>query len=71
MSGEELPAPVLAKIKSSKDIPLVTEQVDNRTLAEVESMLRNISQRCGVAATPEWMKAEIDRVADRLRIWQR
>ena len=54
--------------KSSQDI---LPTADNRTLAEVESMLRNISQRCGQAATPEWMRAEIDRVANLLRSWQK
>lgn len=68
--------------KSSQDIPPTTDNTiakikeaitksDNRMLAEVESMLRGISQRCGPAATPEWMKAEIDRVANLLRTWQR
>jgi len=36
---------------------------------EIVSMLRDISRRCGVAATGEWMRGEIDRVANKLEVW--
>lgn len=39
-------------------------------LAQIESVLRDVASRFGVAATPEYMRGEIERVANLLRSWQ-
>jgi hypothetical protein len=56
--------------RTSKDAVPVNPG-DKRCLAEIESILRGISQRCGVAATPEWIRKEIDQLADLLQTWQK
>lgn len=44
---------------------------DKRCLAEIESILRGISQRIGQACKPEWIREEIDQLANLLRTWQK
>lgn len=53
-----------AKLQAEKD-------TQKRTLREISSMLRDIGCRFGVAATPEYMRAEVERVARLLDSWSR
>lgn len=47
------------------------EKLRKAMLKAIESMLRDVAMRCGVAATPDWMRGEIERIANLLRSWQK
>ncbi len=44
--------------------------METQTLYEIESMLRDIAARFGPAATPEYMRSEVERVANLVRSWR-